>query len=183
MQNNFKKFKKLPFFISILLLSFAIFAFTFVYKMTGKNISEAAEIEMQAREDERRYAELQFLELALNTFSPEISRLNSHFVRGNDVVPFLNLVEGLGPLVGAESEVTLVDISKDGASLNVGVSALGSFEALYKFLKLLENSPYELEFTSMEFRQSGGGELGAEEVPQATTWTIDLKIKVISFIP
>ena len=38
----------------------------------------------------------------------------------------------------------------------MAIKASGSFEALYKFLTLLENSPYELDFISMDIQKLGG---------------------------
>jgi len=76
--------------------------------------------------------------------------LETHFIKSSDVVPFLNTIEALGPAVGASAEIDSVDTSPDGASLIVELQASGSFGAVYKFLTLLENSPYELNFLSMD---------------------------------
>ena len=82
--------------------------------------------------------------------------------------------------MGARTEVVLVDMPKDKGGLVVGINATGSFESLYKFFTLLENSPYELDFLSLNMQsQITGGELGENQMAR---WSADFKVKLLSFI-
>jgi hypothetical protein len=103
--------------------------------------------------------------------------LDSHFAKSSDVVPFLDLLESMASNVGAKAEVLVINVPNDNTGLYVEARATGSFESLYKFIKLLENSPYETEVTYMNMSKASSG-----DVQSASGWTINLKIKLISFI-
>ena len=92
-------------------------------------------------------------------------------------MPFLDLLERLAPQVGADAEVLLVDKAKDGSLLSVDVRVIGNFEAIYKFLTLLENFPYELEIISVDIQKKGG------EGVESSKWEGVFKVKLLSFIP
>jgi hypothetical protein len=181
MKNNLqlKKFKKLPFALSIILLAGASIIFFVIYSATYKNVAESAELEKGWAGNEKYKEEVADLERFVAAYPTELSDLDSHFIKNPNVVPFLDLVESLGPKVNAETEVTQVDISKDGTSLTVGIRAEGSFESLYKFLKLLENSPFELEVlaTSMQ------GNVPGSDPTVPNIWSGTFKVKLLSFIP
>jgi len=66
----------------------------------------------------------------------------------------------LAPKAGTVAQIDLVNTLPNNAGLIVGMKVSGSFQAIYKFLTLLENSPYELDFLSMDMHK-----LTIEEVP------------------
>ena len=107
--------------------------------------------------------------------------LESHFTQSSNIVPLLNTIEQLSLKVGAKSKVTSVDISKDKTILMVAVGTSGSFNAVYKFLMLLENSPYELEFVSVDMQKTGAPTVSGKIIvsPQ---WEAIFKIKLLSFV-
>jgi len=111
----------------------------------------------------------------------ERALLDRHFVENSDVVPLLNTIESLASSVSVAAEISSVDTAKDGSSLSVGVRANGSFEALYKFFTLLENSVYELEFESFNMQKSSA-QSDSEGVP-VSKWDASLKVKVLTFLP
>ncbi len=105
--------------------------------------------------------------------------LDTHFVRSSDIVPFLATIESLAQKVGGKAEVTSVDIPQDDSLLVVELKAGGSFEALYKFVMLLENSPYELLFISANIQNPGIQDLPTSG---ASEWTATFKINLLSFL-
>jgi len=180
MQNNFKKFKKVPLILSILLLSFSSLVFFFLYHQTQTNDRASGELEVEWRSEVARRGELKSFDLLLKAIQKERTELDTHYIQNTDIVPFLNMIEKLGPEVGARTEVVLVDMPKDKGGLVVGINATGSFESLYKFFTLLENSPYELDFLSLNMQsQITGGELGENRMAR---WSADFKVKLLSFI-
>ncbi len=174
MKNNFKKYHKKPFFFSLALLALACFAFFFVYRKIQSNndASAQAQATWQAEADKR--GELKSLDRSLKDVAAERATLDTHFIQGSDVVPFLDLVEKLGPEVGADAQVSTVEVSKDNSGLDVSIKATGTFVAVYKFLNMLENAPYEISFSIVDFENSSASGAG---------WSLDLKIKLLSFIP
>ena len=171
--HSFRKFKKVPFFVSILLVVFSCFAFFFLYEVIKNNqeLSRKTQIEWQAETDRREG--VKSLEHSIKAVESQRILLESHFAQSSNVVPFLDTIEKLALEVQAKSEVVSVDIPKEENKLLVAIKASGSFEALYKFLTLLENSPYELEFISMDLQKS------TEEV---SPWTAVFRVKLLSFI-
>ena len=73
----------------------------------------------------------------------------------------------------------MIEVTKDNTGLILKMKDTGSFSQVYKFITLLENSPYELEFTSVNIHS-----LLKEDKnnTQKTIWEADLSIKLISFI-
>ena len=100
-------------------------------------------------------------------------------------MPFLDTVEGLAPKAGVKAEVTSVDVLSNSNGLVVGMKASGTFNGLYKFLILLENSPYELEFISMNMQSETVVTVSNTEDKNALVpkWNTAFKIKLLSFLP
>lgn len=177
MQNNFPKISLL---LSTTFFCISLFAFFFFYKMLNNNNQELQLKEEKWLSETLRRDEIRALDHSIKTIEEEKAQLETHFVKSSNIVPFLDTIEGFAPKVNIKAEVTSVDISKDKTELLVGMKASGTFNGLYKFLTLLENSPYELEFFEVNMHQ--GMELGAGskniKIPQ---WNATFKIKLLSF--
>ena len=102
--------------------------------------------------------------------------LETHFAYSANPVPFLDTLEKMAQSVGAESAVSAVDVAKDGKSLVVGLNVSGSFESFYKFLTLIENSIYDMEFISVDVSKDGDTESGAG------AWSAVVRLKLMTFI-
>lgn len=181
MKNNFKKFQKVPLFLSIIFFLLSFFAFILLYKNIQNNNQIFEKAEAQWQMETSKKDEIESLNRSLKMLEKERALLDTHFIQSSDVVPFLDTVEKLAPQVNAKAEVTLVDISPDNISLSVGVKATGTFESLYKFLTLLENSPYQLEFTSMDIKKVDEGTVSSGNA-QAGKWSAVFKIRLLSFV-
>ncbi len=145
----------------------------------NKKVSDEAEIAWQS-ESTRRY-DLNSLERTLKDMNKEISMFETHFVRTNDVVSFLNQIEYLGSLVGVKVKIDSVDSLEEGIGpvLTLGISTSGSFASTYKFLTLLENSQYELEVSEMNLSRQGTNSTPG----QNPLWGSTFRIKLFTFVP
>lgn len=181
-QNNFKKFKKAPLIISTILLMFSCFLFFSLYKQTQDNNRAWAQSEMEWQNEANRRNEIKSLDRSLKVIEQERTLLDTHFAKSSDVVPFLDTIEKLASEAGVKAEVVLVDIPKDDSGLVVGINATGHFEGLYKFLTLLENSPYELDFISMNMQKLNIEIVSDIKTPDSE-WSTTFGIKLLSFIP
>jgi Tfp pilus assembly protein PilN len=179
MKNNFQKillFLSSVFFIAVCL------AFVFLYQKINKDNQK---IELNTKiwqEEARRRDEIRSLDASLQKIADDRALLETHFAKSSNIVPFLDTIEKLAPKVNASAEVKSVDAVADKTKLIVGLKALGSFEALYKFLNLLENSPYEIEFLSLDIHKLEAGE-PADKNAKGARWEAVFKIKLLSFIP
>ena len=132
------------------------------------------------QETERREG-IKLLNSSISKIEKEKSLLESHFAQSSNIVPFLDTIEALGNKVGAKTEVMLVDVPVESKNLNINMKASGSFEEIYKFITLLENSPYELEFISIDVQKQGAIDTSTKN-NKKTDWEADLKMKLLSFI-
>lgn len=176
MQNvpkSFRKFKKVPLVLSVSLLVISLVGLMLLLRGINQNkvAAETARAEWQA-EALRRY-ELKSLDTLLKNAEAERKELDTHFATRENVVPFLDSIEDLARRAGASPEVVSIDETPDKNSLFVIIRAEGSWSAVYKFLELLENSAYELEFIAADIGKK----------PESADWEASFKIKLLTFIP
>lgn len=179
MQNNFPK---IPLLLSMIFLVLFSFLFFFFYRTLYSNKAEAERKEILWQTEALRRDEIKQLEQSVKRLENERVALGTHFARSSDVVPFLDTIEALAGKAEARAEITSVDISKDGAGLLVGVKASGTFSGLYKFIALLENSPYKLKFMGMEIRKETGTGAEGKNIGSGR-WDAIFRLKLLSFIP
>ena len=179
MQNNFPK---IPLFLSVIFFICSTLVFLFFYRAINNNSKELQLREEEWQSETLRRDGLKTLDYSVKIIEKERTQLETYFVQSSDIVPFLDTIEGLAPKVGVKAEVASVDILTDHTGLMVGMKASGTFSGLYKFLALLENSPYELEFISMDMRREtrlGDVESKNVVIPK---WDVIFKIKLLSFV-
>ena len=165
-------FQKRILILSALLFFVTCFVFLFLYNGTlnSKAKYQQAKKELHDKETEQRSA--QFVINSAKSLGTADTLLDSHFIKSSDVVPFLDNIESLAQKSQILSEITSVDIAKDNRLLSVDLKVDGSFENIYKFVLLLENSPYIIRFTSGDVRKADNSKTG---------WTGKFKINLLSF--
>ncbi len=166
--------QKTPLIASFLILLFTAGLFYHLHRKIGENNVLAKENNAKWQEEIRLLGEARLLSRGIEQVKGDASELERHFIKNPDLVPFLDTIEGLAPYAGVTAETRSVELSADKLSLMAGLQAEGSFEAVYKFIRLLENSPYELEFISLDINKVPG---------QPATWEMQALIKLISFTP
>lgn len=177
-----KNFPKIALLLSLIFFIFSCVAFLFLYKTVNKNNEESRLREQEWHSEALRRDEIRTLDNSVKIIESERTKLETHFAKSSDVVSFLDTIESLAPQTGAKAEVTSADISQDYTTLLVGLKASGTFSSLYKFLTLLENAPYELEFVGVEMHKEGGTEVVGKDV-KLPKWNMVFKIKLLSFVP
>ncbi len=127
-----------------------------------------------------RREEIKILDDTLRELKEERAELESHFTRKSDVVPLLDTLESLAAAVSAKATISSVEVSKDGSVLLVNLRTSGTFDSLYKFLTLLENASYQIDFSMVDFRKVAAS--SEEGAPSAPLWEGVFGLKVLSFI-
>jgi hypothetical protein len=179
MKNNFNK---ISLFLSGIIFIFLCCVPVYLYKIINAN-NQKAESNMAAWQTEtNRRNDITFLNESLKQVSSDRTLLATHFAQSSDVVPFLNTIEQLAPTAGAQAEIDSVNTGTNNGQLIVELKASGSFVQVYKFLTLLENSPYELSFLSVDIHKSSLTDAPSKNVT-ASTWEAIFKIQLLSFIP
>ncbi|MFA6586000.1 MAG: hypothetical protein WCS86_02455 [Candidatus Paceibacterota bacterium] len=167
--------QKKSFIFSVIFFVCSVLGFFFLYGIINDKkestllAQETWQIESSKRNDVRSLIN------SVKTTAGERALLDTYFIRSSNVVPFLDTIERLAKEVNVGAEVTSVDIAKDNSSLLVGMKATGGFQMIYKFINLLENSQYILEFISVDIQNS------STTVGKTSQWTADFKIKLLSF--
>jgi hypothetical protein len=175
MKNNFQKILLVA---SLTLFVILGLASVFLYKKINDNNQKAGENTIAWMEGERRRADIMSLDRSLEEITDDKALLEAHFAKSSDVVPFLDTLEKLAPKAGVKTEVDSVSVKDKDTGLVVGLQASGSFTAIYKFIMLLENSPYELDFLSLDIHKLLSG-----SVAKDSKWEAVFKIQLLSFIP
>ena len=171
--------QKIPLLISIILFVFLCFGFWFLYRTIDDNNKKANEGTITLQADARRRDEITSLDRSLQEIKSDRALLDSHFAQSSDAVPFLDTIEQLGSKAGGVAEIDSVTPDVNNTGLIVELKASGNFESVYKFLTLLENSPYELDFLSMNMDTVAGA---PDENAKSSAWEAVFKIRLLSFI-
>ncbi len=177
MQNIFQKTLLIS---SIIFLVLSCVIFVFLYKEIKKKDQAAVQALFVWQNEAMKRNGMKLLDSSIRAMSAERAKLDTHFAKSSDVVPFLDLIEAMAPKVGAEAQVSLLKIADDRHSLLVEVDASGSFSSIYKFLTLLENSPYELDIVSADINKAsllGSGDPKSKSL----NWVAVFRIKLLSF--
>lgn len=167
--------------IAILCLGACVFAFVYIFQeIQSKNEAATQAIEEFKTESER-VNKIAALNEEIKTIKDQTDKLNSHFARSSDIVPFLDNLQSLGVLAGAPLEVSSVSLSTEGDSLDVAVRAEGSFASVHKLLALLQNSQYQLQFSAVKFSTSAFVSADKKVKNTNPTWEAVFTIKLTSF--
>ena len=153
----------------------------FLYRQTQDNNQKTAlgQVSWQAGMD--RLDKITALNHELLQVADSRSLIETHFSKSSDIVPFLDSIEGLAPLAGkgTKVEISAVALNANKTGLVVDLKVSGSFTSIYKFLTLLENSPYELDFPSVSMQKSSAVDPSSKN----TIWEAMLKVQLLSFVP
>lgn len=179
MKNNFPK---IPLFLSILFFIVFSSVFVLLYREINNNSRKVENSIITLQTEAKRREDIISLNKSINKITNDKILLEAHFAKNSDIVPFLDAIEKLGPQVGAKVQVESVDVMAKGAGLMVGLKTSGSFESIYTFLRLLENSPYELDFTFVEISKLPGSDVVSKNI-KSSVWEAVFNIQLLSFIP
>jgi len=179
MKNNSTKISII---VSTIIFLFACFIFLFLYRQINQN-NEKAQAGMVAWQTETlRRSDIASLNSSLAQVAGDRTSLDTHFAQSSDVVPFLNSVEQLGTPSGTDVQISSVLTGTNNNELVVDLKATGTFSQVYKFLTLLENSPYEINFNSMSIHKSVVPTTPTTKV-SSSEWEADFEVQLLSFIP
>ena len=172
-------FPKMPLLISIVLFIFSLFVFFSLYTKIKNNTIESDKMFSEWKIEDNKREGIKLLDRSMKNMEDDIKLLDTHFAKSSDVVPFLDTIESLATKTGSSAEVLSVNIPIDSDILEVGIRVDGSFSSLYKFITLLENSPYEIKFDAIDLVQTS---IDSSGVKKSYGWSTNLNIKLLSFI-
>lgn len=146
--------------ISFLLLAGALGAYAFWYLMVSAASTKVATLENTLAVKVDESAQILSARRTLAALQAENIIFENYFVNEEDIVPFLEVLEGAGNELGATVEV--VSVSKEGGPegtrLSVAVSIEGSFEGVMKTLGVIEHGPFDITTSGLTLSHLPGGE-------------------------
>ncbi len=181
MKNNFPK---IPLFLSLLFFCVSLAIFIYFFKEIKNNNQELQTKELAWRTEALKREGIKTLDHSVKAIEQERAELDTHFAKSSDIVPFLNTIDRLSLKANTTAEITAVDPTLDHSGLDVSMNASGTFENVYKFLTLLENSPYEIEFTGVDMHKEIKPETTTTPLVVKNTapkWNVTIKMKLLSF--
>jgi hypothetical protein len=177
MKNNSQK---ILLFSSMLLFVGLCLVFIFLWREVNNN-NQKTKSEMLAWQTEaNRREQITMLDNSIGQISNDKTELQTHFAQSSDIVPFLNSLEQMASPSGSTIEIDSVDTGTNNSSLVIGLKASGSFESVYKFLTLLENSPYQLDFLSMDMHKLTELDVSSKNIKNSD-WEAVFKIQLLNF--
>ncbi len=179
MKNTNKIFIEIA--LGSLFIGISVFAFFYVFQsINTKNENTAILLEQIKTESDRRN-KVTALNAEIKAIAPQRAVLETHFANSSDVVPFLDTLQELSRQALAPAEVSSVDLSKDGKTLEVSMNAQGDFAGISRLLALLQNSPYELDFSSVDIKRKILSDAEAKIASGMPAWNASFKLNLLSF--
>jgi len=169
------KFVPAVIFITICTIGF----FYILNSVKSLNI-DTASVDEQIQSEISRRNNIEALNEDLKNIAPQREMLNTHFAVDSDVVPFLDNLQALSIKAGSPSEVSSVDLNKDDGHLEVSMKTEGSFTSIYKLLELLENSPFEIDFSSVHLDSIVLSEAD-KKLGKTGGWSASFDLTLLSF--
>lgn len=163
---------------AILFFIVSVVGFYILYRQIGVNQTKRDELVGQWMAEERKREQMKELDVNVNNLGIKKDLLNSHFAIGSDIAPFLDSLEKSASSLGVEAEVISVNENQDKTGLLVGLRTAGSFEEIYKFIMLLENFSYEIDFSLINIDKR----TSEKKDGTATSWEALFRFQLLSFI-
>ena len=167
-------------FPAVLFIGICGFGFFYIFNSIQTLNQGSALLQEQIQSEKNRRDNISNLNTQIKNIAPQRETLESHFAKDSDVVPFLDNLQALSVKAGAPAEVSSVGLSSEGGHLEVSLKAKGDFSALHRLIALLENSPYELDFTEISLSQQPQT---PDEIKSGkkTFWNLSVSLTLISF--
>jgi hypothetical protein len=168
--------------LAFVVLATVTFVFLFLFNNVQKKNKNFVELLKKTEELEQKNEKIKVLNESVQDVFDQKILLDKYFARKSDVVPFLDSMQSLATEAGTKGNFSFVDLSVDGLGLEVQMNVEGRFEGVYRFIKILENSPYVFEFTEMSLQRKDPMLTEDGSVVLNPVWILNLKMKLISFI-
>jgi len=111
--------------------------------------------------------------------------IESYFVNTSEIDSFVGYLENIGTLTNTDLKVgSVVPSTVTKNTLNISVSSEGDFPNVFRTLKLLENSPYNIQiqqvFLNQRLQTSTEEVKGVIKTKETSLWHIDISFSVLT---
>ncbi len=180
-RNKTKKIFLLLLIINIILITLFYLLFLYVKIQNIKASDMENEIRNEIRKQESRSIMQEDLEKAIESGD----KLNNFFVKKEDIVGFIEIIEDSVTNFGLKSEVKSVStesndtLNKVNAEyLRVKIDVTGSWENILSFIKFLENYPLKINIEKIFLTKFSDYDVEDKIMPQ---WLVSFDFTVLKF--
>lgn len=179
--------------ILVLIIDLAfVGAYGFLFYLIKAKSEEASALSQDLEAKRATEDEISILRHTVNETKDDRAKLESYFVRADNIDAFIEFLKSLGKDAGID--ITLSGLTETkGSSLTIDLRAQGTFENLFYFMKLAENVPYRINLKRVSLVSSGPkeqknegtstGKRGNTSVkPQEIIWDAGFTLELFGFI-
>ena len=148
----------------------------FLYSLS-KERKQYEEKRIERAQNQEREKILNSLTESLEKTKDARASLHTRFLKEEDIINFLTLIETLGKeqsVILKTSNLNIKPINETFEDLVLNVTMGGEFEILLHTIELFENLPYQTSITSMQISKS--------EDATETPWNVTFELHVTKFI-
>ncbi|GEM_PF-1753551 len=158
----------------------AIFGYGFMFYKISTEKSRTAETLSLLKSEVKKESTLRFLAETLDKTTIERGKIDRYFVDIKGSAVFLERLQFFGKQAGVSVRLENVDI-EDKTVLRVNLATNGGFGETYKFLELLENTPYAIEVKSININKVRVS-LDDKKNTSPNNWSGVFTIRLLSFV-
>jgi Tfp pilus assembly protein PilO len=142
------------------------------YSAVADASAEGARLETELKNREAAGGRAATARRSLEELAEQESRVASYLVSSSEIVPFLESLEGVGDVLGAEVDVVSVGDSPDTSGrIPLSLSISGSFNAVMRTVGAIEHHPNDVRVTSLTLDTPQGDAASSE-------WTANVTFSV-----
>ena len=164
---------------ALALLAAVLVAYISLFSWIKQHNETISEMQGKLASENQQAAEERKLEAIIKETSDNSATLNSYFVEGDKAVDFLQTIEGYGSYSGASVKFSTVDYNATNQRLTMSLHIAGTFQSVYRTILLLENAPYEFDFSHIVLVLDQDP-LGTHKGPSSWHTDIDFSLKSFS---
>ena len=182
----FKLRRKVYLFIYLTAFLTAVFWGFIMYKLNGiKN--ENSLLYGKINEAKQKINEAKNTEIAYEELKVKMDAINEIILNKNDFVTLIENLETFASASNAELKLKSANIPQGNEAPVLGFTAKGNFNAIFLFLKMIENSPHLFSFSRVviqknsaadDFKNDGGQKIENEK---SYKWMMDADLKILSY--
>lgn len=143
----------------------------YLYSVIQKQKMETGEILKKSALIAEKIQNLKLLESQMDGFKKDSEKIETIFLKEENVVGFLESLEKTGEDIGVLTEIASAAINKGSKGIVFQINLKGDFEKIFQYLVLLENLPHQIVFE------------GLNMYPEDNLWHSKIAIRIISFLP
>ena len=173
---------KIVFFFSLLGVVISAGIYMYIFHMITTIEQETSVLIQDTNTLSAKESQIGVLKKNLQANQEREPALLSYFIDANDIVPFLETIEGYGRSTNVAVQFSTVDIKPAPDQLVASFKGVGSFTNLYRFMALLEAAPYEFTINNATIQSSGspsGVAVKGQPAP-GISWEADISLSVTS---